>query len=47
MAIWSAEIEDIERLHESFKGKLPQLERELGHLIITDDSNVIMLYSRR
>lgn len=47
MAIWSVEIKDIEKLHESFKGRLPALERELGHLIITDDSNVIMLYSRR
>ena len=47
MAIWSAEIKDIEKFHESFKGRLPELEKELGHLIITDDSNVILLYSRR
>jgi hypothetical protein len=47
MQIWSSEIKDIEKLHESFIGKLPELEKELGHLIITDDPNVIMLYSRR
>ena len=47
MQIWSAEIEDIEKLHESFKGQLPELEKELGHLITTDDPNVLMLYSRR
>jgi hypothetical protein len=47
MQIWSAEIKDIEKLHESFKGQLPELEKELGHLIIADDPNVIMLYSRR
>jgi hypothetical protein len=47
MQIWSAEIKDIEKLYESFKGHLPELEKELGHLLVTDDPNVIMLYSRR
>lgn len=47
MQIWSSEIKDIEKLKESFKGQFSELEKELGHLIITDDSNVIMLYSRR
>jgi hypothetical protein len=47
MQIWSAEIEDIEKLHESFKGQLPELEKELEHLKLADDPNVIMLYSRR
>jgi hypothetical protein len=47
MQIWSAEIKDIEKLHESFKGQLPELEKEFEHLLVTDDPNVIMLYSRR
>jgi TolB-like protein/Tfp pilus assembly protein PilF len=47
MAIWSAEIKELERLYESLKGQLPDLEKELEQLIKTDDANVIMLYSRR
>ena len=47
MAIWNAEIKDIEKLSRSFKGQLPELEKELGHLIMTEDPNVLMLYSRR
>ncbi len=47
MAIWTAEIKEIEKLHESFHGQLPELERELEQLIKTDDANVILLYSRR
>ncbi len=47
MAIWSAEIKELEILYESFKGHFPELEKELGQLISTDDPNVIMLYSRR
>jgi len=47
MAIWSAEIKELEKLYESFKGQLPELERELGQLIKTEDPNVILLYSRR
>ena len=47
MAIWSAEIKEIEKLYESVKGKFPELEKELGHLIKSEDENVIMLYSRR
>jgi TolB-like protein/Tfp pilus assembly protein PilF len=47
MAIWTAEIKELERLHESFKGQLPDLEKELEQLIRTEDANVIMLYSRR
>jgi TolB-like protein/Tfp pilus assembly protein PilF len=47
MAIWSAEIKELERLHESLKGQLPGLEKELEQLIRTEDANVIMLYSRR
>jgi len=47
MAIWSAEIKELEKLHESLGGKFLELEKELGQLIRTDDPNVIMLYSRR
>jgi TolB-like protein/Tfp pilus assembly protein PilF len=47
MAIWSAEIKELEYLYESFKGQLPDLEKELAQLIQTEDANVIMLYSRR
>jgi TolB-like protein len=47
MAIWSAEIKELENLYESFKGQLPELGKELEQLIRTEDSNVIMLYSRR
>ena len=47
MPIWSAEIKELERLHESFKGKLPDLEKELERLVKADDENMILLYSRR
>jgi len=47
MAIWSTEIKELEKLYESIKGQLPDLERELVQLIKTEDANVIMLYSRR
>ena len=47
MAIWSAEIIELEKLYESFKGQLPDLDKELKQLIRTEDANVILLYSRR
>jgi len=47
MAIWSAEIEELERIHNSFKGQIPNLENELEQLVRFDDPNVLMLYSRR
>ena len=47
MAIWTAEIKELEKLFESLKGQLPDLEKELNALIRTEDANVIMLYSRR
>ena len=47
MAIWSAEIKELEKLYESFKGHIPELEKELDQLIKFEDANVIMLYSRR
>ncbi|MBN1183170.1 MAG: hypothetical protein JXB49_12830 [Bacteroidales bacterium] len=47
MPIWSAEIKELEKLYESFKGQLPELEKEIGQLFKTEDPNVILLYSRR
>jgi hypothetical protein len=47
MTIWSSEIKELEKLLESFKGKIPELEKELGQLIKSEDPNVLMLYSRR
>ena len=47
MLIWSAEIKELEKLHESVKGQIPELDKELEHLIKTEDENVVMLYSRR
>jgi TolB-like protein/Tfp pilus assembly protein PilF len=47
MSIWSAEINELEKLYESFKGQLPDLEKELERLVKADDENMILLYSRR
>jgi hypothetical protein len=47
MIIWSAEIKELESLYTSVKGQFPGLEKELEHLIKTDDENVALLYSRR
>jgi tetratricopeptide (TPR) repeat protein len=47
MAIWTNEIKEIERLYESLKGQLTDLEKELKRLIKADDENMILLYSRR
>jgi hypothetical protein len=47
MAIWSAEIKELEKLLEYIKGQFPDLEKEIGQLIKTDDENVALLYSRR
>jgi hypothetical protein len=47
MVIWTAEIKELEKLYESLKGQLPDLEKGLKRLIKTDDENMILLYSRR
>jgi len=47
MSIWSAEINELEKLNESLKGQFPDLEKELVKLIKADDENMILLYSRR
>jgi hypothetical protein len=46
MAIWAAEIKELEKLYESFKGQLHEQEKELIQLIHFDNANVILLYSR-
>ncbi|MBP1667287.1 MAG: hypothetical protein H6Q23_2147, partial [Bacteroidetes bacterium] len=47
MEIWSAEIKELQKLYETFKGQLPDLEKELERLINADDENMLLLYSRR
>jgi len=47
MTIWAAEIKELDRLYESIKGQLPDLEKELERLIREDDENMVLLYSRR
>src|SRR4030042_2211839 len=47
MQIWSSEIKELESLYTSIKGRFPELEKDLEHLIKTDDENVALLYSRR
>jgi TolB-like protein len=47
MAIWSSEIKELEKLYESLKGQLPDLEKELVRLVKADDENMVLLYSRR
>ena len=47
MTIWSSEIKELEKLPGSFTGLIPELEKELGQLIKSEDPNVLMLYSRR
>ena len=47
MAIWSAEIKELEKLHESLKGQFPDLEKELIRLVKAEDEKMILLYSRR
>jgi tetratricopeptide (TPR) repeat protein len=47
MTIWSAEIKELEKLYDSFKGQYPDLEKELERLIQTDDENIVLIYSRR
>ncbi len=47
MQIWSSEIKELNQVYQSVKGKLPQLEKELGKLVTTDDENMLLVYSRR
>jgi len=47
MTLWATEIKELELLYTSIKGRFPELEKDLEHLIKTDDENVALLYSRR
>ncbi|MFN8254483.1 MAG: hypothetical protein U0W24_02260 [Bacteroidales bacterium] len=47
MTIWAGEIQEIEKLYTSFKGQIPDLDKEIEPLLKTDDAIVIMVYSRR
>jgi TolB-like protein len=47
MQIWSAEIKELETLHKSLQGHLPDLEKELEKLTRSDDENMVLLYARR
>ncbi|MBA7515110.1 hypothetical protein ES705_07148 [subsurface metagenome] len=47
MKVWSAEIKELQNLHETLKGQLPDLEKELDRLVKTDDDNVVLIYARR
>src|SRR4030066_1627890 len=47
MTLWSAEIEELELLYTSIKGRFPELEKELERLVKADDENMVLLYSRR
>jgi len=47
MPIWSAEIKELERLYESFKGRSPGLDKELERLINASDENMVLVYARR
>jgi hypothetical protein len=45
--MWSAEIKDLDKLYQTFKGQHPKLDKEMDKLITTDDENVALVYSRR
>ncbi len=45
--IWSSEINELEGLFETFKGQIPDLDKELERLIDTCDPIVVLLYARR
>jgi TolB-like protein len=47
MTLWATEIKELEALYTSIKGRFPELEKDLEHLIKTNDENVALLYSRR
>jgi hypothetical protein len=47
MTIWSAEIKDLVKLCDSYKGQNPRVDKELERLIKTDDENIVLLYARR
>lgn len=47
MIIWSAEIKELEKLHDSLKDQFPDLGKELERLVKAEDENMVLVYSRR
>jgi len=47
MNIWSSEIKELNQIYQTVKGTIPQLEKELGKLVATDDENMLLVYARR
>ena len=47
MSIWLTEIKDLTRLYKSIDGSLPELEKELEKLIVSEDENMLLVYARR
>ena len=47
MNIWSSEIKDLEQIYKLLKGTQPELEKELERLIVSNDENMLLVYSRR
>ena len=47
MSIWTTEINELKNLSKSLKGTLPDLQNELERLILSDDENMLLVYSRR
>jgi TolB-like protein len=47
MAIWSAEVKELEKLSKTLNDNLPMIGKELEPLIKTNDANVVLLYARR
>jgi len=47
MAIWSAEIKELEKLYRTINDNLPILGKEIEATIKTNDANVVLLYARR
>jgi len=47
MVIWTAELKELVKLYDSFKGRYPKLDRELDKLVKTNDENIVLVYARR
>jgi tetratricopeptide (TPR) repeat protein len=47
MKSWTGEINELETLLKSMKGFIPHLEKELEHIVKTDDENMALVYARR
>ena len=45
--MWSAEIKDLKTLYLTCKGQHARLDKELDKLIVTEDENMALVYSRR